>query len=67
MTADEDEYVKPPMLESRVGEEASMDEAIEELLVAMVVFVLSATVSAATMDGSLLVAEDDVATASAIK
>ena len=69
ITTEGDEYTNPLIVESSVGEEASMDEAIDEVLLEMldiVEFVLSATESAATMDGSLLAAaleaEDDTAT-----
>ena len=64
--------MNPPMVESSVGEEASIDEAIEEGLLEMldiVEFVALAAVSAATIDGSMLAAaldaEEDAATASA--
>jgi hypothetical protein len=67
-----DEYVNPLMVESSVGEDASIDEAMDEVLadtLDMVEFVVSAAVRAATTDGSLLAAaleaEDDKITASA--
>lgn len=67
-----DKYVNPLMVESSVGEDASIDEAMDEVLtdtLDIVEFVVSATVRAATTDGSLLAAtldaEDDVMIASA--
>ena len=68
---EEDGLVKPLMVESSVGEDASIDEAIDKVLPDMldiVELVASAAVSAATADGSLLAAapntDEDTATAS---
>lgn len=69
---EEDEYVKPLIVDSSVGEEASTEEEIDEVLLEMldiVEFIVSAAVIAATTDGSLLAAsldaEEDTAAASA--
>ena len=53
------ENVKPLMVERSVDEEDRIEEAIDKVLLADGVFELSATVSAATLVGSLLRAELD--------
>ena len=58
----DEENVNPPMLVDGVVEEVGTDEA----LVDMVVLALFGAVSAATTAGSLLAAEDDTETASAM-
>lgn len=58
----DDEYEDPLMVESSVGEEEMIDEAIDDVLTAVldiVEFVVSAAVRAATIDGSLLAAITD--------
>lgn len=77
LTTDGDKCVNPDIVESSVGEDARIDEAIDEVLeempdvveVDMVELDAAATVSAATTDGSLLRvafdADDDAAIASA--
>lgn len=77
LTTEGDEYVNPLMVESSVGEEARIEEAIDDVLEARLDIVeleiveldAAATVSAATRDGSVLIvafdADDDAAIASA--
>jgi hypothetical protein len=77
LTTDGDEYVNPLIVESSVGEEARIDEAIDDVLeeildsveLDIVELDAAAAVRAATMDGSLLIvefdADDDAAIASA--
>lgn len=70
-TTEGDEYVNPLIVESSVGEETRIEEAIDDVLVEMledVELVVSAAMSAATTEGSLLAAtldtDDDAANAS---
>jgi hypothetical protein len=77
LTTEGDEYVNPLIVESSVGEEARVEEEMDDVLEAMLDIVeleiveldAAATVSAATTDGSLLIvvfdADDDAAIASA--
>lgn len=62
-TEGDDEYVNPLMVDSNVGDEARMDEEIDEVL--DVEFALLAAVRAATTDGSLLTAALDAGYAAA--
>ena len=81
LTTEGDEYVNPRIVESSVGDVARIDEAIDGVLEEMLEEMLdsveldiveldaAATLSAATIDGSLLIvefdADDDAAIASA--
>lgn len=62
LTTEGDEYVNPLIVEASEGEEASIEEAIDDVLAKMLDVVeldAAATVSAATTDGSLLAVEFD--------